>query len=64
MALTTTLLQIAQLADSANEMLPLLQAARDAYSDEEWEALEEQHPALCELVAACADIEAAVEAMG
>lgn len=63
MSLATTLLKLAQLADAGAEMIPLLQAARDRYTDEEWEALEEAHPALCALVGACADIEAAVEAL-
>jgi hypothetical protein len=44
-------------------MLPLLEQARNAYTDDEWEALEEEHPALCALVGACCDIEAAVEAL-
>jgi hypothetical protein len=63
MSLATNLLRIAQLADAASEMLPLLEQVRNAYTDNEWEALEEAHPALCALVGACADIEAAVEAL-
>lgn len=63
MSLATTLLSIAKLADASTEMLPLLEEVRNAYTDEEWEALEEAHPALCSLVGACADIEAALEDM-
>ena len=64
MALATNLLRIAQLADAAHEMLPLLTEIRATYTDEQWEELEAAHPALAGLVGACADIEAAVEALG
>ena len=63
MPLATTLLSIAKLADASAEMLPLLVEVREAYTDDEWEELEEAHPALCGLVGACADIEAALEDM-
>jgi hypothetical protein len=63
MSLATHLLRIAQLADSASAMLPALAAVRAAYSDSEWSQLEEAHPAIADLVAACCDVEAAVEAL-
>ena len=41
--------------------IALLEALRAAYSDEEWEAMEEAHPTIAALVSACCDIEAAVD---
>jgi hypothetical protein len=63
MSLATNLLRIALLADSASALLPRLTAVRAAYSDSEWQQLEEAHPEIADLVAACCDIEAAVEAL-
>lgn len=61
MDITNALIQIAELHDAAAAIPALLQALRAAYSEEEWEALEEQHPTVADLVSACCDIEAAVE---
>jgi hypothetical protein len=63
MSLATTLLKLAQLADAGAEMIPLLQAVRDGYTDEQWAQVEEEHPLICELITACGDVEAAVEAL-
>ena len=61
MDIATALLQLAELHDAAAEIPALLEALRAAYSDEEWEAMEESHPAIAALVSACCDIEAAVD---
>jgi hypothetical protein len=49
MPLATTLLSIAKLADASTEMLPLLVEVREAYTDDEWEELEEAQKLSCEL---------------
>ena len=61
MDIATALLQLAELHDAAAEIPALLEALRAAYSDEEWEAMEDAHPAIAALVSACCDIEAAVD---
>jgi|LauGreDrversion4_2_1035121.scaffolds.fasta_scaffold121108_4 hypothetical protein len=60
MDIANALIKLAELHDAAAEIPALLQALRDAYSDDEWEAMEAQHPRVADLISACCDIEAAV----
>lgn len=52
--------KLTELHEAAAEIPALLEALRAAYSDEEWEAIEEAHPTVADLIAACCDIEAAI----
>lgn len=61
MDIATALIQLAELHDAAAEIPALLDACRAAYTDEEWEAMEEAHPTIAVLISACCDIEAAVD---
>ena len=61
MDIANALLQLAELHDAAAEIPALLEACRDAYTDEEWEAMEKDHPTIAALISACCDIEAAVD---
>jgi hypothetical protein len=54
--------KLTELHEAAAELPALLTAMRAAYSDAELEALEEAHPTVAELIAACCDIEAAIAA--
>jgi hypothetical protein len=60
MDIATALIKLSELHDAAAEIPALLEACRSAYTDEEWEALEEAHPTIAALISACCDIEAAV----
>jgi len=64
MDIATALIQLAELHDAAAEIPALLDACRAAYTDEEWEAMEEAHPTIAALISACCDIEAAVDKRG
>ena len=61
MDIAAALIQLAELHDAAAEIPALLEACRAAYTDEEWEAMEEAHPTIAALISACCDIEAAVD---
>jgi hypothetical protein len=52
--------KLTELHEAAAEIPALLEALRAAYSDKEWEAMEEAHPTVADLIAACCDIEAAI----
>jgi hypothetical protein len=50
MDIANALIKLAELHDAAAEIPALLQALRDAYSDDEWEAMEAQHPRVADLI--------------
>lgn len=60
MDIAEALEKLTELHEAAAELPALLIAMRAAYSDAEFEALEEAHPTVAELIAACCDIEAAI----
>ena len=61
MDIDNALIQLAELHDAAAELPALLDACRAAYTDDEWEAMEQQHPTIATLISCCCDIEAAVD---
>lgn len=61
MNLTTALVQMASVLDEARTVAQAVQAAREAYTDEELDAVLTAHPALDALFSACIDLEAAIE---
>lgn len=61
MALANSLLQIAQIVEAAQDLIPALNAVRTEIPDDEWDALIDRHPQLDALLDACADLEHAVE---
>jgi hypothetical protein len=64
MDITTALAQIEALHEASAALVEHLQALRAAYTDDQYEALEEQHPAVADLISACCDVEAAMESDG
>lgn len=64
MSLANSLLHLAQVVDASAGVANAMQALRDAYSDEEWSAIEESHPLIAELASACASLEDCLEGNG
>lgn len=64
MELSTALVHLAHTVDAAQKAVSALDAIRAHYSDEEYEALEEQHPLLADLIASVASIEDALAGNG
>ena len=64
MSLANSLLHLAQVVDASAGVANAMQALRDAYSDEEWSAIEEAHPLIAELASACASLEDCLEGNG
>ena len=61
MDLSNALHRIADVVDASNGITTALVALRAGYSDEEWEALEEAHPLIADVISACCELEYELE---
>ena len=60
MALANSLLQIAQIVEAAQDLIPALETVRNEIPDDDWDALIKRYPQLDALLEACCDLEYAV----
>lgn len=64
MELANALLHLAHVVDAGAGVASAMEAIRAGYSDDEWEALEDAHPLIAELVSACVTLEDCLEGNG
>lgn len=64
MNLTDSLIHLARVVDAGAHVATAMQAIRERYSDDEWDAIEEAHPLIAELVNACTELEDCLEGNG
>ena len=49
---------LGELLDDAREVVAALRAMREAYTDDQWEQMESNHPAIVTLIISCVELEA------
>lgn len=64
MDFTNSLIHLGYVVDAGARVATAMQAIRERYSDDEWDAIEEAHPVIAELVSACASLEDCLEGNG